>query len=269
MSLTAAQRDAVARLLREQIERKLTLYFPETQNMPFHTRLVGRDRMALFSFVQSLNTTLGVSVFEQTAVICARPNFKRAVSQYKEFNNTISEAAQREVQAIIDYLRLAQHESDKEKETARLLAVANKGDIKTIHRPRIDFFVETHDGQEFYFDLKTAKPNIGESVGLKRMLLEWVAIRAANNPKAKIHTMLGIPYNPYAPEPYERYALKGLFDQTPPYKEIMVAEEFWDFLGGPKTYEDLLGVFEQVGNELRPKIDKRFAEFREMPTEKR
>ena len=261
MPLNSQQRDAVANLLREQIQRKLTLYFPESQNMPFHTRLVGRDRMAMFSFVQSLNTTLGVSVFEQTAVICARPHFKRAVSQYKEFNNTISAEAQREIQSIIDYLRLAQHESDKEKETARVLAVASKGELKTIHRPRIDFFLETNDGQEFYIDLKSAKPNIGESVGLKRMLLEWIAIRAAQKPAGKIHTMLGIPYNPYAPEPYERYAFKGLFDQTPPYKEILVAEEFWDFLSGPKTYEDLLGVFEQVGKELRPKIEKRFAEF--------
>lgn len=261
MPLSETQRAAVARLLREQIERKLTLYYPETQNMPFHTRLLGRDRMALFSFVQSLNTTLGVSVFEQTAVIVAQPHFKRAVSQYKEFNNTISSEAQREIQSIVDYLRLAQHKSDKETESARILAVAQKGDIKTIHRPRIDFFVETEDGQEFYFDVKSAKPNIGESAGLKRMLLEWVAIRAAQKPDAKIHTMLGIPYNPYAPEPYQRYGLQGLFDQTPPYKEVLVAEEFWDFIGGPKTYDDLLTVFAQVGTELRPKIDKRFAAF--------
>ncbi|MDR0411845.1 MAG: TdeIII family type II restriction endonuclease, partial [Treponema sp.] len=27
--------------------------------MPFHYRLLGRDRMALFSFIQSLNTTFG------------------------------------------------------------------------------------------------------------------------------------------------------------------------------------------------------------------
>ena len=262
MALTSSQRDAIAQLLREQLERKLKLYYPETRNMPFHARLMGRDQMARFSFVQSINTTLGVSVFEQTAVICAQPHFKRAVSQYKEFNRTISAEAQREIQSIIDYLRLAQHASDKEAETARVLAVAQKGEIKTVYHPRIDFFVETNDGEEFYFDLKTAKPNIGESVGLKRMLLEWVAIRGALDPKAKVHTMLGIPYNPYAPEPYERYALKGMFDQTPPYKEILVAEEFWDFLSGPKTYEDLLGVFEQVGKELRPKMEKRFAEFK-------
>jgi len=42
---------------------------------------------------------------------------------------------------------------------------------------------------------------------------------------------------------------------------LMVAEEFWDFLGGPKTYEHLLQVFEEVGIELRPEIDDKFKRF--------
>lgn len=261
MSLTAEQRAEITELLVRQVRRKLADYFPETSNMPFHARLLGRDHMALFSFIQSMNTTLGVSVFEQTSVIIARPHFKRAVSQYKEFNNTISTEAERTIQNIIDYLRVAQVKSDKLDETAKVLAVAQRGEIKVIHRPRIDFFVEAEDGTEYYFDLKTAKPNIGESVGLKRMLLEWVAIRGAVNPKVKIHTMLGIPYNPYAPEPYQRYTLQGVFDINPPYKEILVAEEFWDFLGGANTYAELLDVFEKVGAALRPEIDKKFAKL--------
>lgn len=261
MSLSIQQRVEIAALLRQKITAKLSEYLPETSSMPFHERLMGRDRMALFSFIQSLNTTLGVSIFEQTAVIVARPHFKHAVSQYKEFNNTISTEAQRVIQDIIDYLKMARIRSDKPVETARVLAVAQKGTIKEVHRPRIDFFVEAKDGSEFYFDLKTAKPNIGEFVGLKRMLLEWVAIRGAQNPRAKIHTMLGIPYNPYAPQPYQRFTLQGMFDIELPYKEIMVAEEFWNFLGGENTYHDLLNVFEEVGSALRPEIDKRFARF--------
>jgi type II restriction enzyme len=43
--------------------------------------------------------------------------------------------------------------------------------------------------------------------------------------------------------------------------EIMVAEEFWNFLGGENTYEQLLSVFETVGIELRPEIDARFQRF--------
>ncbi len=45
-------------------------------------------------------------------------------------------------------------------------------------------------------------------------------------------------------------------------KEVKVANEFWDFLGGKGAYEDLLDCFEKVGIELRPEIDQYFAKFR-------
>ena len=44
--------------------------------------------------------------------------------------------------------------------------------------------------------------------------------------------------------------------------ELKVAEEFWDFLGGEKTYIKLLDCFEKVGIELRPEIDEYFKKFR-------
>lgn len=169
--------------------------------MPFHTRLLGKDRMALFSFIQSINTTLGTSVFEQVAAIIARPRFRQSINQYKNFNNTISPDAQETIQQIMDDLRAAKSKPDKVKETAQILAVAQNGDIKKVKRPRIDLFLEGNDGTEYYFDLKTAKPNIDEIVGFKRKMLEWVAIRGAVSPNSKIITSLAIPYNPYKPKP--------------------------------------------------------------------
>ena len=88
--------------------------------------------------------------------------------------------------------------------------------------------------------------------------MEWVAISGAENNKAKVRTLIAIPYNPYEPEPYQRWTLQGLFDLE---NEIMVAEEFWNFLGGDDTYQQLLSVFENVGVELRPEIDARFQKF--------
>jgi type II restriction enzyme len=70
--------------------------------------------------------------------------------------------------------------------------------------------------------------------------------------------MLAIPYNPYEPEPYQRWTLQGLFDLK---NEILVAEEFWDFLGGRNTYEELLDLFEKVGIALRPELDAKFAKL--------
>lgn len=45
-------------------------------------------------------------------------------------------------------------------------------------------------------------------------------------------------------------------------KELKVANEFWDFVGGQGAYNALLDCFEQAGIELRPEIDKYFTEFR-------
>jgi hypothetical protein len=38
--------------------------------------------------------------------------------------------------------------------------------------------------------------------------------------------------------------------------------EFWDFLGGDGSYEELLNCFERVGIKLRPVLDKYFSRFR-------
>lgn len=259
MSLSANQRTQIENLLRTQIRRKLDDYQPESNNMPFHTRLLGKDRVALFSFIQSINTTLGTSVFEQVAVIVAKPNFKQAVSQYRDFNNTISTEAQQVIQEIIDNLRSAKAKPNKPEEIAEILRVAQKGSLKRIKRPRIDLFLEAQDGTEYYFDLKTAKPNVDDIIGFKRKLLEWVAIRGALDPNCKIHTGLAIPYNPYEPQPYARWTFQGMFDTN---HELKVAEEFWDFLGGGRScYQELLEIFERIGVELRPEIDAKFAQF--------
>lgn len=258
MPLSIQQSIEIDELLKRQIRRKLTDYSPETNNMPFHTRLLGKDKMALFSFIHSINTTLGTSVFEQVATVIAKPHFRRAVNQYKEFNNTISQESQSAIQHIIDDLRAANSKPDKIKEVTEILSVAQNGELKRIKRPRIDLYLEGYDGTEYYFDLKTAKPNIEDIVGYKRKLLEWIAIRGAISQKSKIFSGLAIPYNPYEPEPYNRWTLQGMFDLP---NEIKVADEFWNFLGGDQTYEQLLDVFEKVGIALRSEIDGKFSTF--------
>ena len=106
--------------------------------------------------------------------------------------------------------------------------------------------------------VKTSKPNAGGFKEFKRTLLEWVAVVLADNPQANIKTLVAIPYNPYEPEKYNRWTMRGMLDLD---KELVVANEFWDFLGGDNTYNDLLGCFERVGIELRNEIDAYFSRF--------
>ena len=94
--------------------------------------------------------------------------------------------------------------------------------------------------------------------GFKRTLLEWAAIQLYENPKANVNTLIAIPYNPYEPEPYNRWTMRGMIDLE---NELKVAKEFWDFIGGQGAYENLLDCFEKVGIEMREEIDKYFSRY--------
>jgi type II restriction enzyme len=225
--------------------------------MPFHYRLLGQDRMALFSFIHSLNTTFGTSIFEPVAEALAGLNFSVAQKQFI-VGDTISEEAQTEIQRIMNELTIG-NTPNKVKEIARIRKVCNKGRMNRLKTVKVDLFVKGRDGTIHLFDLKTAKPNISNFKDFKRTLLEWIAIYLSGNSTANVHSYIAIPYNPYEPRPYERWTLKGMLDLD---NELKVAEEFWDFLGGKGTYPELLDCFERAGIKLRPEIDKHFLRFK-------
>ncbi len=169
--------------------------------MPFHTRLLGTDRLALYSFIHSLNTNFGTSVFEPVAVALAKSNFADAKAQIKA-GEYISEEAFRVIQEIMTDLTAAQGTPDKQGEIERIREVCRVGQMIKVKPTKIDVYVEAHDGEIFLFDIKTAKPNAGGFKEFKRTLLEWIAAVLADTPDAQVNSLIAIPYNPYAPEPY-------------------------------------------------------------------
>ena len=213
--------------------------------------------MALFSFIQSLNTTFGTSIYEPVAIELARDRFKNASSQITPYNR-ISQESQRVIQSIMDDLISADSNPDKHSETEKIRAVCRKGILKKVKLTKIDIWLETFNSQIYMIDLKTVKPNIGNFQKYKHTLLEWIASELARDPTASAHSLIGIPYNPYEPKPYKRWTIRGMLDIT---EELKVANELWDFIGGEGAYEDLLDCFEEAGLELRPEIDAYFSKF--------
>ncbi len=257
MALSKDQINGVEEVLKASLRNKFQNYKPEPASMPFHTRLLGKDRLALYSFIHSVNTNFGTSIFEPVGLTLAQKNFKTATSQAIAGDH-ISSEAQNVIQKIIDGLVTAETTPDKEKEIEIIRNVCQKGTMIKVKPTRIDLMMESNSGEYFLFDIKTAKPNAGGFKEFKRTLLEWVAVFLANSPVAKINTLIAIPYNPYEPAKYNRWTMRGMLDLD---KELVVADEFWDFLGGKNTYQDLLDCFERVGIELRGEIDSYFSRF--------
>lgn len=257
MALSKKQIISVEDTIKTSLRKKFETYNPEPAVMPFHTRLLGKDRLALYSFIHSLNTNFGTTIFEPVAVALALNNFKVAKHHIKS-GDKISIKAQFEIQKIMDGLTAANKRPNKQEEIEIIRQVCQTGEMRTVKPTKVDVYLESNEGEIYLIDIKTAKPNKGGFKEFKRTLLEWSAAVLSERPQAKINTLIAIPYNPYEPKPYSRWTMAGMLDLD---NELKVAEEFWDFLGGTGAYNDLLGCFERVGVELRNDIDEYFKRF--------
>ena len=251
-------RGAVKEAIRSAMLRKMESYNPETKYMPFHTRLLGSDRMQLFSFIHSLNTNFGSAIFEPVAVAIARNRFDEVETQYK-LDDEINAGAQSEIGTIVGELTAANMEPNSNLETARVQrAMRTTTDLASVRDVKCDIRLVESGTTVYLIDLKTVKPNRSSIVEYKRQILSWFAKESRRRPGLTVKTAIALPYNPYHPEPYRRWTLRGMFDLE---HDVYVAENFWNFLAGDDVHDDLLDCFEEVGRELRYEIDDYFRRY--------
>lgn len=248
MTSRKQQWDRIASFLREKLQQKIKKYERETTVMPFLSNLMQNEEMvATFSFIHSLNTTLGASIYEQLAKIIAQSTAS-GVGTHVKMDGTISPARKIVIDRILDDLRSGRITANKVMEIKEILSASKEGGTSQKARNVVDFYMKRND-VEYYFEIKTAKPNIGEMTTAKTTLLEWVARK-----DKPVKTILAIPYNPYEPSPYERFTEVGLLDKK---EELMVGREFWDFLGGEGMYDNLLDIFNNIGKEFHDIINSK------------
>jgi len=261
MGLSIKTKKEISELLIMIVREKLKTYEPETGYMPFHYRLLGKDRYAMFSFIQSMNTTFGMSIWEQVAVILARGAGHYAERQYKLLGEIDKDTETLITDKILYKLRKGEISANKLSEIEQIRKKIKRGKPKIDPDSIVDLFIKI-ENEENYFDITSAKPNMKEFVALKLKLLRWIGLKLSQDKTTKIFTRIAIPYNPYYPQPYERWTLKGICDLET--GEVLVGEEFWNFVANDNIYEELLDIFQGVGEKLRNEIDRKFAEFRKI-----
>src|SRR5690606_38668378 len=149
-------------------------------------------------------------------------NFETALSQ-QVAGTQISTGAFEVIEHIMTGLTTATTNPDKPSEIDTIRAVCRQGDMRTVKPTKVDINLIAANGAIFLIDLETAKPKAGGIKEFKRTLLEWVAETLANDPSVDIQTLIAIPYNPYDPQPYNRWTMRGRLDLQ---NELKVAEEF-------------------------------------------
>lgn len=248
MALSKNQKDKISSLLEKKIEDKLKRYSRETSSMPFLTRLVqDSEKVAAYSFIHSIATTLGMSIYEDVSKIIAEESAKECFTKY-DVGGVLSREQKSVIDDIVRKLRNGEKKVDHNQEVRQVLNTSAK-DGKAQKEGRIADFYMLRNGVEHYFEIKTVKPNIDVFTKSKTKLLEWVARR-----RKPIKVFLAFPYNPYHPQPYERFTEQGVLEKG---KEFLIGKEYWDFLGGENTFEQLLELFDLVGKKFKEKIQQK------------
>ncbi len=252
MTLNQSQIKEIKELLRSKLNDKLSKYVRETTSMPFLVKLMqDSEKVASYSFIHSLATTLGMSVYEKISEIVALAHYDEVKTGY-DVEGEITNEENSIISQILQEIKNGTRKANKEQEINEILKCKNNGGRKI--KVRADLFLKKGN-DEYYIEIKTAKPNIDVFVKSKQKLLEWIALR-----KKEVNTILAIPYNPYHPEPYSRFTMQGFLDEE---KELYVAEKFWELLGGKGTYEEVLEIFDEVGKEFKEKIQNKIKEVAE------
>ena len=251
MSLSKVQKEKIDQLISHKIEKKLKVYGRETSSMPFLSRIIqDNEKIAAYSFIHSVSTSLGMSIYEEVSVIIAEPYCEECFKNHA-VGGVISVDQKKTISKIVRELRNKEREPNINKEIQEVLQADTSQEKVQKSGNIADFYMKKKD-KEFYFEIKTVKPNIDVFKESKIKLLEWVARK-----RKKIYPYLAFPYNPYHPQPYERFSTANLVKVN---EDFLVAKKYWDFIEGDNTFEQLLDVFSKVGKRYKKALSKKFKE---------
>ncbi len=215
---------------------------------PFHNAILPAEIVRISSFERSFSTALG-GTFEECARLIALDNHKEA-ERSKELTAQVSHACLEEIErarSIVD----KGHGLNYPEMVKRVLKTSRQPQVSI--RTITDVYIKTQKDEEYYFEIKSPKPNKGQGIEVTDRLLRTHAIRQHGPPK--VNTYFAMAYNPYGTrgDYNHSFAVSHLDMQH----QVLIQEEFWDIVGGKGTYPQLLEIYSEVGREKGRQVMKR------------
>mgnify|MGYP006161976277 CR=1 FL=1 len=246
MTITNATQEKIIELINNMMIDKLKKYHPETKYSPFITSLVrDKKRVNSYSFIHSLQTSLGMSAYEQISKIIAESKGHLCITQWKS-PPMVDRKRLEKIDQILTEIGNKTRLPNRAQEEKEILSIPNVDEIEKTNKKdgqTVDVYIKTNKN-EFYFDIKTVKPNKSGFLNHKRLILTWIA-RANKH----ITSAIVFPYNPYYPKKYSRVG----FDQFSK-DDVFIGEDYWNLLGGKGCYSQILNAFDIAGNESWEKV---------------
>lgn len=249
----------------KRILDKRTIQEPFNENEiknknPFGYRLVPIEVWKGSKFERSFVTSLGQGIFEQIAKIIAEGSGAFAENQYVKSIRLNSWQVEKIDNILAKQRKQKSNSKSKAKgevikvktiseelEVLRELETDRYQDVNVL----FDLYIKREDGKEEYYSLKTVKPNLDQTETAKKDMLRLMT--AEENAEA----YFALPYNPAGEgEVYKSaHAIPyKLFDMDND-NNVLIGKSLWDKIGADRnTYNELLDIFDKVGEEYIAKI---------------
>jgi hypothetical protein len=249
-------RSAIERIINDALNSKLKTYEPESKGKPFLEAVISKEKVVTHSVVHSILTSFGMSFYEQVAIEIAHSYGAVAEHQYK-LDGFIPDEVFTHIRRVMQDLRSkpSKRAPNRAAEIDEIRALYPV-EMAPLNYPdnTVDVRLVLPSGKEYLFDITTATPNIKEFAALKEKTLLWTALRISQSQNADVIAAIGIPYNPYAPQPYNRWTVQGIYESG---TDLLVADEMWNTIGqSERTYSDLMNTLEALGEKWRPILDE-------------
>jgi hypothetical protein len=214
---------------------------------PFHAAIIPEEIRKINAFERSFSTTLGTT-FEECARLIALDHHKKAERSY-DLTSNISTSAINEIEHQVS---LFDRNSDASRikpsiddmiESVLNSRKTNDLELRTV---RADLFVLANDGTEYYFEIKSPKPNKGQCLEVTQRILRFHLVTGKKRPEAVSYFAMA--YNPYGPT-RDHYRWSMAKNYMPFDDGLVIGHEFWEIIGGPGAYKELLDIYRTVGKE--------------------
>jgi len=221
--------------------------------LPFHVALVPEEIWKGAKFERSFVTSLGMIGWEEIARIIAED--KRGFAKRGE--RIIGKIYKEKLNKIHDILRELEHEKNRKpnwnSEINEIDNIKGKELIEII--VVADLYIEDIKTKEkFAFEIKSPKPNSDQTKASKDKIFQLLYMV---EPKIS-GAFFALPFNPYG--------VKEKYNHPHPFrwfnmnedKVVIMAEDFWNLLGGEGSYQALIKIFEDVGETYKERIKKEY-----------
>lgn len=219
---------------------------------PFHEAILPHGIISISEFERSFSSRLG-STFEEAARLIAEERFAHAERQYR-VSGFVTEEMATEIESIVVGARSGFLRDGFPAMIERVLGAVGGSEAEA--EEIADLRVVDHEGNETFFEIKSPKPNKGQCLEATQRLLRIHAIRGHGPPR--VRAFYAMAYNPWGHDPstYNHSFALNYLDMA---HQVLLGAEFWDYLGGPGTYQEVLDIYRQVGHERGPDMLDRLA----------